>query len=103
MLQVSSAEFENKVLQSDKPVIVDFYADWCGPCKMLAPIFEELSTEMPSAVFVKVDVERETKLAMEHQVRSIPTLILFKGGEPVERVTGLLSKEQLKSLISKHL
>ncbi len=102
MEHVTSQNFQDAVLKEKKPVIVDFYADWCGPCKMLAPIMEELSKETPDVKFLKLDVEAESRLAMEYQVRSIPTVIVFKDGEVVEKVVGLMPKAQLKQMLAQH-
>lgn len=99
---VSKDSFEQQVLQSDKPVIVDFYADWCGPCKRLAPIFAELSDEVEGASFVKVDIEAEPDLAAQYSVQSIPTLIVFKDGQPVDRVMGLMPKDELRKVVEQH-
>lgn len=99
---VSKDSFEQQVLQSDKPVIVDFYADWCGPCKRLAPIFQELSEEVDSASFVKVNIEDEPDLAAKYSVQSIPTLILFKDGKPADRVMGLMPKDELRKVVEQH-
>ena len=98
----SKDAFDEQVLQSDQPVIVDFYADWCGPCKRLAPIFEELSSEVDGVSFFKVDVEEESELAAEYGVQSIPTLVLFKGGEAVDRVMGLMPKDELKKVVEQY-
>jgi thioredoxin 1 len=87
-------------ITTDKPVIVDFYADWCGPCKMLAPIFEELATEMDGkAVFCKVNIDKAMATAQQYGVMSIPTIIFFKNGEKVEQTVGFVGKEILKTKI----
>ena len=98
--KVSDHDFEQKVVKSDETVLVDFYADWCGPCKKLAPVLDELAQETPDARVAKVDIDRSPKLAEQYGVRSIPTLILFKDGKPVTRRTGLNSKASLKELIA---
>ena len=100
---IDSKSFEELVVQSEKPVIVDFYADWCGPCKRLAPIFEELSKEVDEVSFYKVNVEDASELAAQFSVQSIPTLILFKGGEPVDRVMGLMPKDELKKVVEQYV
>ena len=99
---VSKDSFKEQVIESGKPVIVDFYADWCGPCKRLAPRFAELSEEVEGVSFFKVNVEDEADLAAEYGVQSIPTLILFKGGEPVDRVMGLMPKDELQKVIEQY-
>jgi len=98
--KVSDREFEQKVIRSDEIVLVDFYADWCGPCRTLAPVLDELAQETPDARIVKVNIDRSPKLAERYGVRSIPTVILFKDGRPVTRRTGLNSKATLRELIS---
>jgi thioredoxin 1 len=97
---VDDHDFQQKVVRSDETVLVDFYADWCGPCKMLVPVLDELAQETPDARIVKVDIDQSPKLAKRYGVRSIPTLILFKDGKPVTRRTGLNSKASLKELIA---
>ena len=89
-------EFSNEVINSELPVIVDFWAEWCAPCKMLTPILEELSKEMNSHVsFVKVNLDENQNLAMKYSIRSIPTLLLFKEGELLDMKVGLPSKSDL--------
>ncbi len=88
--------FEAEVLKSDKPVLVDFYASWCGPCKMQAPIIEEVAKQIGDQAKVgKLNVEEAQATGQKYQVMSIPTLMIFKGGEPVETMTGLQTKEIL--------
>lgn len=95
---VTGADFEEKVADSATPTVVDFYASWCGPCRMLAPVLEELSGEFAGKVNVaKVDVDSEQELAMQFGVQSIPTLIFFKNGEAVDRVVGLASAQALRA------
>lgn len=89
--------FEAEVLASEKPVVVDFWASWCGPCMMLKPIFEELSGEMPNVKFCKVNVDDERELAIEYGVQSIPTLLVFKGGELAATLVGYRDKETLRA------
>ncbi len=88
--------FEEEVVKSDIPVLVDFYADWCGPCKMLTPIIEELATEYEGKVKIgKVDVDEAGAVAGKYGVMSIPTIIFFKGGEVVDQAVGFVPKEEL--------
>lgn len=94
---ITSQNFETEVLSSEKPVLVDFWATWCGPCMRQGPIVEELAEE--GYAVGKVDVDQELALAQKYGVMSIPTLIVFKGGKEVNRVIGLSSKEKLKSLL----
>ena len=88
------------IINSDKPVLVDFFAEWCGPCKMMAPVLEELVGELnESGKVIKVDIDKNPSAALKYQVRSVPTLILFKKGEILWRHSGTAGKEQLKQMI----
>lgn len=92
-LEITNASFK-EVLQSDKPVLVDFWAAWCGPCRMLGPVIEELSTDFEGkAIIGKVDVDNNQEIAAEFGIRSIPTVLIFKNGELVDRVVGVSPKE----------
>ena len=95
---VDEASFEEKVLNSQ--VLVDFYADWCGPCKELAPLLEEIASENPNTKFVKVNVDESPGLASRYEINSIPNLNLFKSGKVVAQQVGLADKEHLVSLLS---
>ena len=99
ILKVTSENFEKEVLQSDKPVLIDFYADWCGPCKMLSPIVDEVAEENTDIKVVKINVDNAQDLAMKYQVMSIPTLVVIKDGKEVNRSVGLIDKEDVISLI----
>ncbi len=94
----------NKVINQDKPVLVDFWAPWCGPCKMMGPVLEEAEKELgDKAVIAKVNVDDEQDLAVKFGISSIPTMVLFKNGEPVERSVSFVAKEKVVSLINSHL
>lgn len=93
----------NALIQSKRPVLVDFYADWCGPCKMQSPILKELAQTIgEKAKIIKIDVDKNQALAQRYQVRGVPTLILFKNGEILWRRSGVADKAQLTDLIHKH-
>lgn len=96
-VEVTDATFEQDVLKSDKPVLVDFWAPWCGPCRMVAPIVEELAEEYAGKVnFVKLNTDENPQTAMRYGIRSIPTLLIFKGGQPVGQIIGFRPKSDLK-------
>ncbi len=98
-LKISSENFEKEVLNSEKPILVDFFADWCGPCKMMAPIVEELATELEGKAKVgKLNVDENSDIAIEYNVMSIPTLIVFKNGKEEKRLVGVRNKEELLEL-----
>lgn len=102
--EVTEATFEEQVLKSDLPVIVDFWAEWCGPCKALGPTVDAIATELAGKVKVlKMDVQSSQETPRKYGVSSIPTIILFKGGEAVERTVGLHSKEALLAKFEQHL
>jgi thioredoxin 1 len=93
---ISGRDFNKKVIESERPVLVDFYADWCGPCQMMAPTIEELARELKGkAEIYKVDVDKESDLANEYQVMSIPTILIFKNGKTANQFTGVTKKEEL--------
>jgi thioredoxin 1 len=95
------ANFRNLVLNSDVPVLVDFYADWCGPCQRLAPVLEELARETPNARIVKVNVDHSPSLAAEYGIDSIPSIKMFKNGTVAHQLVGLANKSQLRALLSR--
>ncbi|WP_269584278.1 thioredoxin [Roseibium sp. Sym1] len=102
--QVTDASFEAEVLKSDSPVVVDFWAEWCGPCKMIAPALEEISEEMGSQVKItKLNIDENQDMAMKYGVRSIPMLILFKDGEPMATQIGAAPKGKLSDWIKSAL
>lgn len=99
VLEVTSENFEKEVLESEKTVLVDFYAEWCGPCKRLSPIVEEVAKEEEEVKFVKMNIDNCEDIAIEYQVMSIPTLVVMKNGKEANRSVGLIDKEQVKELI----
>ena len=102
--EATDSNFDELVLRSDKPVIVDFWAEWCGPCKAIAPVVEELAKEYTGKVeFAKVNIDNAPILASNYGVMSIPTLIVFKDGKPASQVIGFKSKEDLKKLLNSAL
>lgn len=98
-LHLSVDNFEQEVLQSQIPVLVDFWADWCGPCKMIAPLIDELAQELSDVKICKVNVDEAGDIAMKYRIMSIPTLVLFKGGEKVAVSVGAKSKAELLDFI----
>ncbi len=92
-----------EITNSDKPVLVDFFAEWCGPCKMMAPILEDLKKRVgESASIIKIDVDKNQQVAKLYQVQGVPTLILFKNGKPMWRKSGVVTAKELESLINTH-
>ena len=103
-IEISEANFDEVVVNSDIPVIVDYWAPWCGPCKMMGPNFEKSAKNFPlKTLFVKVNTEDEQALGARFGIRSIPTLMIFKDGKEVHRASGALSEEQLNSLVKQFI
>lgn len=101
ILDVTGENFEEEVLKAENKVLVDFYADWCGPCKMLAPIVEEVASEHDDLKVVRINVDNEESIAMDYQIMSIPTLVLIKDGKEVDRVVGAVQKKVIETMIEK--
>ncbi len=101
--EVTKRDFNEEILKSKMPVLVDNYADWCGPCKALSPIIEDLSKEMKKVKFVKINVDNNPEIAQEFEVFSIPTLILFSNGKQKNRLVGLMSKDDLEEWINENI
>lgn len=104
ILQVTDGDFEQEILKADTPVLVDFWAAWCGPCRAIAPVVEELAKEYAGKVKVaKMNVDENSKTPVKYGIRAIPTLILFKGGNVLDQITGAVSKSQIDNAIKKLL
>jgi len=104
VLEFTDGNFQTEVLSGDQPVLVDFWAPWCGPCKMMTPTIEELATDYAGKVRIgKLNTDDNPNTASEHGISAIPTLMLFKNGELVERLTGVVPKDQLASTLDKHI
>ena len=101
VLHASESNFRRLVLESDAPVLVDFYADWCGPCQRMAPVLQSLAAELPEVKIVKVDVDRSPGLAAEYGVDSIPNLKAFRNGRITGELVGLASKSQLRAMLGR--
>jgi thioredoxin 1 len=101
---LTEANFEQEVVEASVPVLVDFWAEWCGPCKMIAPVIDELAGDYDGRVkFGKVNVDEQQGLATQYGIRAVPTLLIFKAGSVVEQVVGLRSKRDLKANLDKYL
>ncbi|RLI08113.1 thioredoxin [Candidatus Bathyarchaeota archaeon] len=104
VVHLDSSNFDEVVRGSDKPVVVDFWAEWCPPCLMMAPVFEEVARRFSGrALFARVNVDEAPDLARRYGIMAIPTIMVFVGGEPVDRVIGAVGEEALEALVMKHL
>ena len=99
VIKLTSDNFNEVVMNSNKPVLVDFWATWCGPCKMLSPLVEQIAEEHDEITVGSIDVDEEASLAMQFNIRSIPTLIVFKNGEMVNQSVGFIPKERILALV----
>ena len=101
MLHITKDNFQTEVVESDRPVVVDFWAEWCGPCRMAAPIFESLAEKHGDKIkFAKLNIDEQGELAVMNRVMSIPTFIVFDGGKAVDRMIGLSSEEELEEFVT---
>ena len=100
--KVTGQTFKKEVIESEKTVLIDFYADWCGPCKILSPIIKEIAEETEKVKVVQIDVDEEEELAMEYGIMSIPTMVVIKDGEEVDRRIGVAEKEEIIKMLSKY-
>lgn len=102
-MDLNADNFDAQVMQLDKPVLVDFWAPWCGPCKVMGPVIDELATEMDQVSFAKVNVDDNPALAQQFNVLSIPTFVVFKGGQVVDQFSGAMNKDAMAEKLQKHL
>ena len=100
---VNTANFRGTVEESNNVVVVDFFATWCGPCKMLAPVFDSLSVELTDVDFVKVDIDQSLELAQKFGITTVPTMMIFKDGKVVDTLVGFMPKDNLKAKVQAHL
>jgi thioredoxin 1 len=103
-IDVSDSDFETQVIESESPVLVDFWAEWCGPCKTVAPVLEELAEEYNGQIkFTKVDIDANPETAVHYGIRSIPTLLVFKEGKPVDQIVGAVPRAEIKKRLDNAL
>ena len=104
ILKLTDAEFENQVIKSEKPILVDYWAEWCGPCKMIAPVLEEVASELSDKILIgKLNVDENSETPPKYGIRGIPTLMLFKNGEVVGTQVGAISKSDLVNFIENNI
>lgn len=99
IIEVTDETFDTEVLQSEKTVLIDFYTDWCEPCKILSPIIEEIALENPNIKVVRINVDNELTVSMKYQIMSIPTMVVIKDGEETNRLIGVVSKEKILNIL----
>ena len=99
IIEVTDETFDTEVLQSEKTVLIDFYTDWCEPCKILSPIIEEIALENPNIKVVRINVDNELTVSMKYQIMSIPTMVVLKNGEETNRLIGVVSKEKILNIL----
>lgn len=99
MITITKDNFENEIVKADKPVLVDFWASWCGPCRMLSPIIDEIAEEHPEIKVCKINIDDEAELAIRHGVMSVPTLMIFKNGEIAQTAVGVRPKDEILDLL----
>ncbi len=97
--KITDKNFDKEVLQSNKTVLVDFYADWCGPCQMLSPIVEEVASQDDNIKVVKINIDEEQELAVRYEIASIPTLVVIRNGNEIKRSIGVIQKEEIENLV----
>ena len=102
IVKLDGNNFEIETMNSSKPVLVDFWANWCGPCKMLAPILEEVASEVENVKVCKLDIDEERELALKYDIMSIPTMLVFKDGKVVDTMVGLVRKDEIIKMLEKH-
>lgn len=100
VLKLTTENFEQEVLKAEQPVLVDFYADWCGPCQMMGPVVEEISAEAEGAKVCKLNIDEQMEIAQKYGVMTIPTFMVFKNGEPVRKEIGAMPKNVLKEMLA---
>ena len=104
IIHITDDTFEQEVLQSQTPVLVDYWAEWCGPCKMIAPVLEDMAKDYAGRLTVaKLDIDANPGVTSKYGIRGIPTLILFKGGQPVETLVGFMPEKQILAKVEKHI
>jgi len=103
VINANEASFDKIISQAKKPVLVDFYADWCGPCKMLGPILDQLSKDFTDAYIIKINIDDNQALAAKFTVRSVPTMIIFKNGKQVETIQGVVNQTHLEAKLKKYI